>query len=27
VFTPTPTPQGTPNTGLTVFTLTKGHKH
>ncbi len=24
----TPTPQGnTPNTGLTVFTLTKGHKH
>jgi hypothetical protein len=26
-FTPTPTPEGTPNTGLTVFTLTKGHKH
>jgi hypothetical protein len=27
VFIPTPTLQGTPNTGLTVFTLTKGHKH
>jgi hypothetical protein len=27
VFTPTPTAEGTPNTGLTVFTLTKGHKH
>jgi hypothetical protein len=26
-FTPAPTPEGTPNTGLTVFTLTKGHKH
>jgi len=27
MFTPTPTAEGTPNTGLTVFTLTKGHKH
>ena len=27
VFTPTPAAATVPNTGLTVFTLTKGHKH
>ncbi len=27
VFTPTPASATVPNTGLTVFTLTKGHKH
>ncbi len=27
VFTPTPAAPTVPNTGLTVFTLTKGHKH
>jgi hypothetical protein len=27
IFTPTPTLEGTANTGLTVFSTTKGHKH